>query len=349
MAIIQHKIPIYPNINDIPSTEGGANHPNGSYVTSKYNALIDELDMVITTIQQTGGGASEVGLKTGVLENNIEIYLDTTTGNDNNNGSYESPVLTLGKAIEIANQSNSRQYSIWCSGNTALDLSRIEAAHLTASVPYTLIIHGAQATLSGYIQWVLPANAKLLFHTCTLTSTNAIIQRTNNIFFAQCTFIHSEDAPRFEDCYNLVFESCNFDNSSANSYSDLLSCFRCYVFFEYPQNIPSIDNNFRFNRCTLYASLNYWSGNAINLDLSKCIGIISDIDNSETTVTNIYADSDSLAMIDRTINFDSNIKVGGDKVVGYQNSAIANATIGTEVDTINAILSALRNHGLIAQ
>lgn len=35
------------------------------------------------------------------------------------------------------------------------------------------------------------------------------------------------------------------------------------------------------------------------------------------------------------------------KVVGERQSAIGNATIGTEVATINAILSALRNHGLI--
>lgn len=36
------------------------------------------------------------------------------------------------------------------------------------------------------------------------------------------------------------------------------------------------------------------------------------------------------------------------KVVGQQQGAIANASTGTEVDTINAILTALRAHGLIA-
>ena len=40
--------------------------------------------------------------------------------------------------------------------------------------------------------------------------------------------------------------------------------------------------------------------------------------------------------------------VNGTRVVGGQAAAIANATAGTEIATINAILAALRNHGLIA-
>lgn len=40
--------------------------------------------------------------------------------------------------------------------------------------------------------------------------------------------------------------------------------------------------------------------------------------------------------------------VNGTRVVTTRQSAIANATIGTEIATINAILTALRNHGLIA-
>ena len=39
---------------------------------------------------------------------------------------------------------------------------------------------------------------------------------------------------------------------------------------------------------------------------------------------------------------------GGTKVVGARQAAIANASSGTEIATINAILGALRNHGLIA-
>lgn len=42
------------------------------------------------------------------------------------------------------------------------------------------------------------------------------------------------------------------------------------------------------------------------------------------------------------------LSVNGNKVVGDRQAAIANATAGTEVATINAILSAMRNHGQIA-
>jgi hypothetical protein len=41
-------------------------------------------------------------------------------------------------------------------------------------------------------------------------------------------------------------------------------------------------------------------------------------------------------------------KVGGTQVIGAQQAAIADATAGQEVAKINAVLSALRAHGLIA-
>lgn len=40
-------------------------------------------------------------------------------------------------------------------------------------------------------------------------------------------------------------------------------------------------------------------------------------------------------------------KVGGVQVVGARRPAIANAAVGTEVATINAILAAMRTHGLV--
>lgn len=42
------------------------------------------------------------------------------------------------------------------------------------------------------------------------------------------------------------------------------------------------------------------------------------------------------------------IKIGGNKVLGERQPTIPDATTGTEVATINSILTALRNHGIIA-
>jgi hypothetical protein len=51
MALLDHKIPIITNKNDIPSESGDSNHPNGAYFCKKYNELIDELEE-----NDTGGG-----------------------------------------------------------------------------------------------------------------------------------------------------------------------------------------------------------------------------------------------------------------------------------------------------
>lgn len=48
------------------------------------------------------------------------------------------------------------------------------------------------------------------------------------------------------------------------------------------------------------------------------------------------------------VRADTEFRVGSTKVVGARQSAIPNAASGTEVATINAILSAMRAHGLIA-
>lgn len=46
-------------------------------------------------------------------------------------------------------------------------------------------------------------------------------------------------------------------------------------------------------------------------------------------------------------DFRDQVTVNGTKVVGVRQADIANAGTGTEVATINAILTALRAHGLI--
>ena len=46
MAIRDHEIEIITGINDVPTTGVESNHPNGSFLTEKYNNLINELSTI---------------------------------------------------------------------------------------------------------------------------------------------------------------------------------------------------------------------------------------------------------------------------------------------------------------
>ena len=65
-------------------------------------------------------------------------------------------------------------------------------------------------------------------------------------------------------------------------------------------------------------------------------------------VTSVTYDLGTSAAQWRSGYFSTSIVVGGNKVLGTRQTAIANATTGTEVTTINSILAAMRAHGLIA-
>lgn len=50
----QYKIPIYPDINDVPSTGEDVNHPNASLLCKQYNDLIVELNTLKLTVESAG-------------------------------------------------------------------------------------------------------------------------------------------------------------------------------------------------------------------------------------------------------------------------------------------------------
>lgn len=112
MSLLAHKIPIITGRNDVPTTgTGQANHPNGSFVTAKYNALVDELSLSSTT-------------KTVNNELGIIYCLDLTASIDGN-GTEANPfnsVDTLVKTINanIVTQSN---INVYC-------LSNVDFGHL---------------------------------------------------------------------------------------------------------------------------------------------------------------------------------------------------------------------------
>lgn len=50
MALTQHKIPIITGVNDLPSSEGDAHHPNEALLCKAHNDLIDDIPSEIQTV-----------------------------------------------------------------------------------------------------------------------------------------------------------------------------------------------------------------------------------------------------------------------------------------------------------
>lgn len=91
MAISTHKIPIISGRNDTPTTsEAQANHPNGSFLTSRYNALIDELITELANIDlstKTTDDLSEGTVNKYYSDSAVNALLTTKSSDDITEGS----------------------------------------------------------------------------------------------------------------------------------------------------------------------------------------------------------------------------------------------------------------------
>ena len=95
MVIEDYQIEIVTGINDTPTTGVEANHPNGSFVTEKYNNLIDELSTIHFNIRYTV---------------NRSLMINDLTFWDSGNQSYS----TMGGFTNLINfiQSNGRDSNV---------------------------------------------------------------------------------------------------------------------------------------------------------------------------------------------------------------------------------------------
>lgn len=119
MALSDRKIPILTGINDVPSTEGGANHPNDSLLCANYNALIDDLSSEITTqarqaISATGDatydsatGVINVVSSSGVAKTELvdNLYIDLLASVDGDGLSDTTPFNSVASLIDKLNNS----------------------------------------------------------------------------------------------------------------------------------------------------------------------------------------------------------------------------------------------------
>lgn len=72
MTLDQFKIPIITGRNDIPSTDAQLIHPNGSFVTEKYNSLITQLNIILGELIEKNSDGIPEGI------NNLYFTLDRT-------------------------------------------------------------------------------------------------------------------------------------------------------------------------------------------------------------------------------------------------------------------------------
>lgn len=84
------KVPVFANINDVPSEPTATQAGNGSDLIFRYNSLIDDIAGAL-------GGSSIYQ----ILESNMEWFV-SPDGDDNATGGVQAPFATLQKATEVA-------------------------------------------------------------------------------------------------------------------------------------------------------------------------------------------------------------------------------------------------------
>ncbi|WP_342597693.1 hypothetical protein VKI21_06945 [Cyanobacterium aponinum UTEX 3222] len=219
MALSDHKIPIITGKNDVPTTsESQENHPNGSFTTAKYNALIDELNNSIPK--------NPVGC-TNVYPNNI--YVNSDTGNDSTgDGTELNPFATIEKAIDQIDLNeivgNLFIYTLGTFINPKLDFSKFKVLALTGSPVlddydprvrediffYSVNIYGQDNTTI-----IFENNADLINYESTDTVYSHFVGKGLRI--SGCTIqIKGNEPFKLIDC-SIYFHNVFFDCSQKNT------------------------------------------------------------------------------------------------------------------------------------
>lgn len=323
MTLSDRKIPILTGINDVPSSTGQPNHPNDSLLCSNYNALIDnELTSLFPPTE------------THLIS--VNIYVNSTTGNDNNNGTINNPVATIERGLEIVAQKKiNNVIFLYILGNFLNPIIDITNVYPVNSTGASLFIYSTTATIT-YTDSLLITNKEdinLAFSNINfiLESYIDIVGTTRTINFNDCTFTagaNNEDVMVYVS--NVVFNNCTFDKGSATN----LWC----AFMTSLGNILFVNTTtfIGFGTGLHFASSTNTALNTIVTDGTLSIEVYGGMTQLPTgyNLANI-AYNDGLVTSDGKL-FTANTA-----------SAITDATTGTEVAVINSILSALRNYGII--
>jgi hypothetical protein len=128
------KVPIFPNVNNIPQPPTALQAGNGSDLIARYNNLIDVLSV-------------PAGIHT-----DEEIYVSAINGNDANNGkTYETAYKTIKAAVAwVSTKKINRYFRIWLEGtfNEPIDLSAITGVSLAGDPSFLEIDNFDQGSLT---------------------------------------------------------------------------------------------------------------------------------------------------------------------------------------------------------
>jgi hypothetical protein len=386
MALIDHLIEIIAGKNDLPSTVSDSFHPDGSYVTSKYNALINELRTIIPNE---------------VVSTSQIWYVDSATGSDSNDGATSGTAfLTIDRACqEIRNKrwavgaipeirlagtftdeifdlsgANIDESTMYITSTDNLNRATLNYTNSTSSasfvnhsllssfyifqIDFDLNNHWFQlytfgdvnleelnVTISGgsfarnmYINFA----AYLYVYDCTFTDTSG---NTSNWGL----FIYNVQAGDVDQCtFTDVGRCIDMSNSVINNTTGP------HTFTNPGTYEISVRSMTRFNTDQHPASQaigwTYASGATVIAD-NRVIGAIKGIEAlAGDTLTLKQNGSNPITLDGQAVDIvgGNELRINGTKILGTQEAAISDATGGTEITTINAILTALRNHGLIA-
>lgn len=380
MPLIDHKIPIITGRNNIPTTSPTElNHPNGSFLTAEYNALIDDListsqidklanttiinelttatDELTTTVNELttivdestttiDDLASQINKLTTsqVHQSGHTIYVNSINGNNINNGlTSQTAVATIQKAIDILSAKQIDSVYINVTGVVAytdpLDFFALQGSHSESKIEIIL-------NINSYFNYsVIDEYGIKPSNTVNITFQNSIFDCTERIWIKNC---HSLNF------YNCEFHATFDPESEYRSLLDIEQSTPKFAFCTFNDSIDGITCNKSTNAHIRDCTFNNISNYAIVGNDSK----ITELDNTFVNClwhfkaeNSSFLQVEALPVQNKLVVLDNSICIVDGKLFTKATvtaPAIPNSITTTQLTTINNILTALRRAGIIS-
>ena len=354
MALTDRKIPILTGINDTPSTTGQPKHPNASLLCKQYNDLIDnELTALQSSIQGNSQLSSLLLPKT-TEQTGSSWYVNADTGSDTTgDGTSGLPFATIQKAIDVIVEGYATNWvTIYCSGtftNPTFDLSRFDSRKFNLwwdGNPYFQIMGDTNFVINITTKY----NNLFTFNPfykqtvylgyCTINATQPLILKDynnfiylNNVTF-NATATNDTTVLFIDNCKQVVIESSSFTKEVGST---------IWAGVCLSGHTQAFVTNLSFDVGTPA----FWLYDGSRLDNDYQSMTISGSSPKIAIDNSVFATSQSnFTRSDFTIAGGGLAIVNGQIFTSKTPPVIANADTGTEITTINAILTALRQLGI---
>lgn len=370
--IKDNKIEIFTGINDTPTPPSATTGCNGSYLVDRFNRVVDQASASLDYPTESRGAQTQ-------------IYVDMTNGDDAATGASDAPVKTIKKAIELISafiapmgaeimlSSDtpinlmdelifdfrslktffiSEQYERW---RTGIVISRWYRTGNSGILKYNTLSFN-NLSYDGQPWIILPMDGSL-----TVTFLNWTFQTDayslpilgDRVRFMSCIFEGLSTAWGallwFQDVRSpILLNNCSFKAGAGNYiYINFYCCDIPYIQLQWIYEEPILATLFEVTNSRLFLDV---GGSATMPSINEVVSSFSDSEiwlrynrmGENEEMRHLYPSD--LKRIYRAQEYRDN---SNNRLLTSRQSAIPNATSGTEIATINAILTALRNHGLI--